>query len=471
MNFKNIFKRKQGLLDEAAVKLNKTLKDFKNWDSKINKETELPAEEHVRIRSLWVVEAYPPTYFVNLKHWLAKLDQSEPSYNDNILKSAEQARLGAYYSWINLGYIFSSNSNRHFVSKAILPKGVEYINAKLFCSLPSITFIVLQFVFDEPTSLILEDPLNKKYTTYAKKLGKGYGFINPLHQKRKAVLKLKKELHQNCYDWVRDKIPGIFSTGILKSEFPTCEFITLDKGNPFVKEAYHSYLSIIDLGISFFIYDSEDIQGLRLRESSFNDSDFNNLILAGNTSKILSDKDLSFYDDPTTRGFMSWLSDNFSKILYLWGLYMLLVAYEYKISNFRDSIANIDLSNLNESANFIDKLEKKLFPIDNELPYFASEYELYCKDEDSYKHNLPNFKMVFGKDNKEIGLFDTIRKTSLKRVTQLPLMLENLRHAVVMNSQTINTKSNLRIQRVMLRLTIIIVVLTILNILISFLRR
>lgn len=459
MNFKSVFKRKQVLLDEEATNINKLLEDSKKGDPEENRSTEIPPDEHVRIRSLWIVEAYPPTYFANLKSWLSNINQPEWS-NNRIQESIEQARLGPDRGWFNLGRIFPLNSNRLSASKAILPKGVEYVDARLFYSLPSITFIVLQFVFNETTSLILEDPLNKKYDTYAKKLGKGYEFIGPSHQKQEAVLKLKKELHQNCSDWVKGNMPGVFSTGVLKSEFPTCEFITIDKQKPFVEKTYDSYLRIIDLGRSFFVYDSEDTHGLRLMVPSFNDSDFSNLILAGNTSEILSDKDLSSYGDRTTWGFTIWLAENFIKTVYLWGLYMLLTAYEYKISIFRDSIANIDLSHLKESTDFIDKLEKELFLIDNELPYFGSEYELYCKNEGSYKHGLPNFKMVFGKDNKEIDLFAAIRETSLKRVTQLPLMLENLRHAVVTNSQTINTKSNLRIQRAMLCLTRIMALLT-----------
>jgi len=463
---KDVLKNKQ-VVENETEELNHFLEGLPDRDEEENRETEIPPGEHIKTRSLWVVEAYTPTSFGNLQAGLSKLGLLEFGIS-NLQQWIEQARQGSHQGWHNLGPIFPINSNVPFGKKAILPSGVRHLDGYVFQLLNSITCVVLQFVFDEQTEQLLEVPMNKKYTTYIEKQGKVEVIMGPREQKQRAILDIKKELRQKCYYWIKDNIPGFFSGGILDDHFPTCEFITLDKANPCNCAASDGYLDLIGLNDPLGVWHSQGDLGLVLKTPLFGDSEFSNLILAGNTFEILSDRELSFSGGRNTFGFTNWLSLGFTKVVCLWGLNMLLVAYEKKISKLRDSVASLDLSDLKKSVRFIEELQKNLFIIENEFPYFAAEYRGFCENERNFKRDVIDFKTTLGSTNEEIYLFEMIRKTSLGRLARLLKMLEDLRRAVTISSQTINTKSNLRIQRSILWLTVVLVVLTVVNILLLF---
>jgi hypothetical protein len=206
-------------------------------DPKVNNETSPPLDEKIRTPAVWVIEAYPPSFINNFRNGVEKLGWTSDSriinsdFPDTIDRMRSQAFGGG---WLNLGYVFGPGKNTFIPQReAALPINVSSIRVSVLQQLPSTTFLICQFMFEEENIVALEEPLRATYKTYTKPIKKGHSFITVEHQKQAATHAMREYLRTLCINWVSENLPGYFSSENTELKPLTCEFITLEKHKPF----------------------------------------------------------------------------------------------------------------------------------------------------------------------------------------------------------------------------------------------
>ena len=257
--------------DDGSAEILETLR--KN-DAADNAETAPPEDEHVDLRCVWAVEYYTPTYVDRLIESLVKLewDQDDPLGRESPASWIRTTRqLSAGGSWLNLGTIRSIDDERHWPiphRTAPLPKSVDQARGHIYSLTPSLTCIVVCFIFEENARCRLDDALRKYRHTFKRSLSSGYQTVDPESQKTEEVRQIRREYKNLATKWFRENLPGVFSTGLLGGRLPTYELVTLREAEPFpdpeVSDASRpGYLRVLDLRFSPTVWRSTDSVSLK----------------------------------------------------------------------------------------------------------------------------------------------------------------------------------------------------------------
>jgi hypothetical protein len=444
-------------------------------DPKANKSTSPPLDEIIRIPSVWVFEVFPPTFISNLRLAAEKLNwtRDDRVINPDFPDSVDQMRFRlAGGGWLNLGYIVRDSGRAWDMNrKAELPDGIEAIHASILQYSPSTTILVCQFFLDDSAAKSLEQPLREYYSTFKEEISGGWRYDNVESQKRLAVDIMRESLQTLCTEWVKVFIPGLFASGIFGESFPICEFITLEKHEPYEslgEKTETSFLSMIDLDNEFYAWKSEEISGLYLQLSEEKDRDLYRLILAGKISEVLKDKNLDGYPFGSREGkILSWMS-HLDNTFGIWVLYVIARTYEKQLGILRDSYGSIDLSaSLVLAASKVNSLDKKFLDLQRNLIPFLQEIVPLCKKKQMFMHNVYKFIPVSEHRKHDSELFNTLRERLLANAASL-LNNEQQVSAVAQRSAQIVSaisndklaKTNIRLQKGILRMTCVLIILT-----------
>src|SRR5690606_24749604 len=127
----------------------------------------LPDSESIEIPALWVAELYTPSTIKGLLDGIAKLGwEFDRNNSRNLKKWMADVREGRSAGWINLGLVSPPEAEDIFTDRVSqLPKDVKGAFPTLISVTPSITALVIYFLFNEHSAKSLEQPLKADYTT------------------------------------------------------------------------------------------------------------------------------------------------------------------------------------------------------------------------------------------------------------------------------------------------------------------
>lgn len=209
----------------------------KKTDPEDNRKTTPPDDEHIEVHSVWVAECYAPSHTASLMSGIKKLGWDQERVTDffkgGVSGWLNKGRVAPYGgSYLNLGLIQRSGKKRFIGSEVRvteLPDGVDYARGYAFNVLSSLTIITLQFVLTDQAATIVEDTLRTPRQTVFEEMGDVTRIVTVVNAKQEAVHRARVKLRHECAAWFKDNIPGLFSENSLAGDFPTCEFVTLQK--------------------------------------------------------------------------------------------------------------------------------------------------------------------------------------------------------------------------------------------------
>ena len=199
---------------------------------------------------------------------------------------------------------------------------------------------------------MLDEALRAQHSTYATRTVSGYTFHTPTNQKQVAVKQVRTDLSQLASKWFSENLPGLFSSGLLEDQLPTCELIATSKAVPFgpsteSEEHPLGYRWLLGIDQSFETWEYKDDLGLKL--SFLSRSELGpqyHAILAMRASTL----DDSLANSPrikNVQAFIYHLNLIMSDYLSLWGILPMLEGYTRRIREIRDSTAPISNRNVN----------------------------------------------------------------------------------------------------------------------------
>lgn len=436
-------------------------------DPKDNGLTSPPNDEIVRIPCIWVFEAFPPSFIANLVSSAEKMGWTRDDLlmNRNFIENLENIRSRfSGMGWANLGYIQRESKTPFERScSAELPDGVQYIHASLVHFMSSTSILALQFFLDDSLANSIQLPLSEEYSTYKEKIERGWRIHDVGKQKKQAVDAMRMSIRSVCTEWMRNYFPGLFASGMLGDNFPTCEVITFRTGQPYAKvgeKDYKSYLAMLNLHQDTNGWMCHDIQGLFLQLPGSGDQETDRLVMSGNINEMLTDNQLEgFWTVSRESKIISWMEE-LDQTLGIWALYRTTRNFEKRLAEFRDQYSSVNIENMKQAATRINELDKEFLVLQRSLMPFTQELQSFCNDENIFMHKVYKFQPACERRKSGSELFNSIRLTLLTLSEQLQKYAEVTHTIAQRTAQIIYTLSNFKLARTNIGLQVCIAVMT-----------
>jgi hypothetical protein len=450
----------------------KILRLSRERDEKENSKTEPPLDETVDLRCIWAVEFYMPSQVANLLRGFEKLGWntddttiSQISPTRWIQQLRETAHGGG---WFNLGPI-SRPGNKNFFHigrTSPLPPEVEYAIAAMYSMTSSITCIVIGFILDKKYSGRLDESLRRKRQTVLEPLtGGGYRLPGPTSQKVTDIRAIRTELRESAANWFRTHLPGIFASGLLEDEFPTCEFMTLRKARPFPKESERNseedeWLRLLDIDRDINAWVADGMLGLKFVWPLLRDEKKRFHAIVAAKEDAFSADELRGYGGGDRSSYVIYVDRRVNGLLSRWALLGVLAGFERHHNKIRDSAifrTSQQRKSLRLLGEFYNNLSQSvdINAMSMELGHFAGRQVSFEQDVEVFRPS--NFRFY---RNKEITLSQELREQIAGRSKWLENTDRSVRDLLCQYSTVLGTRENIRLQNSISRMTWWIVFLT-----------
>ena len=437
-------------------------------DPKENEQTAPPVDELIDLSCVWVVEFYAPAHVDALLTNLKRLgwDGNDRDFvmDDPMawISRSRQHPLGG--GWLNLGVIHSETDGvpvSFHRRTAPLPPHVQHATGRIYSPTSSLICIVMGFAFEGDYCAQFDKALRKDRKTYTRPLLHGHRIYGPENQKVDQIHQIRDEMIGLATDWFQEHLPGLFSSGLLEGELPTCEFVTLRKAEPFAPGedcGPSSYLSVLDLYFDWDVWRSVNNTGLKFKVPTLSTRDRHryHAILAVRES----DLDESMLEMRGGRESQClYINEIINGLLSRWAILPLLEGYNQHLSAIRDSATlrpNRRLNRIKTLKSLIDHVSYTvdIAAITTELIPYASNCSLFSRD-------VETFEPCNDRDYKAgATLIKGIGFTIGERATWLQKTEQSLRDHLAQYGSLIGAMENIHLQKRLKLLTWIIIFMT-----------
>lgn len=454
---------------------------WRDRDSEANRTGKLPADEGVQLAAVWVAELYTPSKIGGLLEGIARLGwEHGNSRDDSVLVWAENVRRGRNAGWTNLGMV---TSTRQLGTERVaeLPHGVHAAFPILMSLTPSITALVIGFQMDDVASNALDEPLRATYSTQTE-LGRGMRWWNIAgyvllnnhmrfsrtiydsnSQRRRSVADRLSQIEARCTDWVRQNLPGIFSSGLRGRIFPTATLLVTETVNPATENLrrIRAFEGLrIDSDHNAWV--SDQWPSARLVLQGLQDEDDSRLTFSCRRRDAFPEA--PYINDPTSNWTIAHRAgDSIRELLTRWAVTAMLDGYHEQLSSLRDKSASVrsfrPISDLKELRSLV---RTRLYDMDlsvHEVIQFASS--------PWYSHEVLRMRQISSSSANAPELAEVLRTAQRQRATQIARESELLKSVLSVSSDISQTVTNLRIQGFVLLLTLLSIAIAVASLYVS----
>jgi hypothetical protein len=432
-----------------------------------------PDSEKIEFHCSWVAEAYTPSKISILIKSLKELGWEKPERDmGNRINLIEWIKQGRSYgldgSWFNGGLLLSRNDSRFSgsdIRRSVLPRGVDFAFLSIFTVTSSLTLVVIQFVYNNEITNTINNIFRKTYKTKVRYhpsiyKAKTAAYTGVVEQKRRELSKEINVVHSEIYKWFRKNLPGYFSS--LKNEIlPTVDLITSRQYKQDKTDdcRWDHYIQLI------FDYESEmwkcKTEFAIVFVSPFLSTNKSAPILFGNYYELM--ENTKVYGEEDRIGLTNKLRLPFEKTMSLWATHYLLKSYEQQLTEIRD-ISTFKAESTREALKNLAFIRNRYMGLSTDAQAIGSDIELSAKKKHGVFNNMIDFDPPHYYKNKLPTLIELLRQQAEIRSKQLVKLESRVNQAIITSGNLTTSITNLKVQRNVLLLTIVIAVLAIFTI-------
>lgn len=436
---------------------------WQRTDDEKNKGSSPPDDELIQLHSLSVAEIYTPSHVEKLLSGLKSLgwhqDESLGSGANPVawIQRSREASLSG--GWLNLGVIQRPGEKRFIGSPRVaqLPQHVQYALGQVYSLTSSITCLVMTFVYEDDYALRYDASLRKERQTYTEPRRRGYQIVAPFFQKMNEVRAIRSEAGNDAAEWFRGNLPGLFASGILDGQFPSCEFITLDKAEPFVTEK-EEYLRALNIENDIGVWNSDELPGLRFAQPAFDEEKRFHAILAIKREQLEA-KDLRSRGGANRGAYVGYLKEYLHDLLSRWALLAVIAGFEKTLNVVRDSA----LFTVRRNRNALKAMSKLsgLISAGIDIATIAADLRQFAAQKAWFEGDLPKFSPSTPEYYApETTLARGLREQIEQRAGKLQEADRSIRDLVIQHGTMLSATENMNLQNRVAILTWVITVLT-----------
>ena len=445
------------------------LDQYRKNDPTSNAETTPPEDEHVDLHCMWAVEFYTPSHVDKLVGNLKKLgwDRNELLGRES---PASWVRITRQHSegggWFNLGTIRSGDDRRAWPPRdrtAPLPMDVHHARGGIYSFTPSLTCIVICFVFEDDFRCRIDEALRTSRQTYTRPVSRGHEILDPERQKTDEVRLLRQECVDLAARWFRENLPGVFSSGLLGDQLPICEFVTLHKAEPFpdreAKEYTPSgYMRVLDLEFSPSVWRAKDIPSLKFSlELSGQNPEYHSIFVVRD-AEIEGTKLLDAYGG--LPGLAAYVDHTYREMIGKVAIRPLLDGYSSRLNELRDAVtAKIRRPSRRRPSHTLQVLVDNV-AYDVDIETVTTDLIASTAEPSIFYRHLASFEPCFNWQTRD-SLAELFRPVSNKHAVRLKQTAQSLRDHLTQFGSLIAATEDVRTQRSILWLTVIVAALAV----------
>ncbi len=405
---------------------------WRDRDPRENAQGRLPDGEGVQVPAIWVAELYTPSTISGLLAGITNLGwEYGTSRDDSLSKWMSDVREGRRAGWTRLGLVSPSHDD-HFMRErtALLPEGVRAALPILMSVTPSVTALVMAFLMDDETADMLHAPLRANYSTESKRdplfrpwhvvryvlrnesVRFGRRIYRPDMLRRDAARSCLCEVEGGCVDWVREYLPGAF-TSLAGVPFPTAILFVTEEAPPLTEEA-RAIRAFVALSIdrAYDAWESDEWPGGRLSLPHSWDDEGSRLVFACRRRDAFPDQ--PGYHDPSSNWTIAQRADDLVRgLLSRWSLTCLLDGYHEDLSALRDRTAG---NGTYRPVRDLKELRSLARTALYDIVASAQEIEEFVESDRAYRHEVLEMTYVRSLRSKRPDLLgDLGRRSRIER--------------------------------------------------------
>ena len=451
--------------DETASMLDNERK----YDPASNAETTPPDDECVDLPCMWAVEFYTPSHVNQLVDNLKDLGWDKSNFPGRESPAA-WVRIARQHSqgrqWLNLGTIRSRDDKRPWPPRdrtAPLPKNVRYARGGLYSFAPSLTCIVVCFVFEDTFRYRVDAALRRYRQTFTRPESSWIHTFDPEMQKSEEVRLLRQDNTRLAAAWFRENLPGVFSSDSLEGRMPTCELMTLRRAEPFPdrEKAEHissGYMRVLDLEFSLSAWRSKDFPSLKISLYFWGQElDYHSVF----TAKVDELDDVQLLESyGGLPGLPTYVDLTYQQMIGKLAIRALLDSYSKRVNELRDAVTvKIRRPSRRKPSHALQVLIDNV-AYDVDIATVVSDVIATTEESSRFYRDLASFEPCGGPASE--GSLAEVFRTSVKRhATSLNLAAQSLRDHLTQFGTLVAAAQGVRTQNQILCLTVIVAFLTV----------
>ena len=434
------------------------------WKSGDAQQSVPPDDERISVHAVWGVEFYTPMHARSLVGQLERLgfdDAEFRSRREKISDYVRRQRAGTGESWLNLGLATPIGSPDHRLGLTVrlpLPSGTDVGSFKLHTLTSSLTALVVMFVLNDDASLALDRVLRRADFEARGTMRKGTIWVDPPNMVKAASIKdERRALRGLVGDWIADNLPGAFTGAGLS--VATADFITTEDTLPLDESTYRlEYMEAVGLtNWTPEIWQSPELQNVRLTVEAVDDSIDETLTFAAR----LGDVDVPSFRSPAIKqlsqrdqrwALAQYLDTSIDKDVLLWAALRLLVSMKDRLSTVRDQGRRMTAGRA--PIRLLRRIGDDYLRNSLEARTIAAELEVYARSKVRLHRNAAEWQ---GVDELAGDFLENIRHGIRQLCRDLLSTEERVRDGLVIQSTLISAVANLRVQRLLILLTVLTV--------------
>ena len=409
--------------------------DHKERDPQADAATSPEADERIDLYCTWGIEFYTPSHYEGLIESLSKLGMRSDARDPSDRARAWLSRLSRFhgqFTWMNLGHLIPEGSNLEFGRDtyfAKLPQDVKYASFGIYAISPSLTSLVVCFVFDEGMSMRFDNALRETRRRTNESLRGGNVDYDPRTAKTEAIKVIRTSIRSTIELWFSHNLPGLFSPKLIDNWFsrnlpslftpvivdnwfsdnlrgllspevvhsvphipniPTCELITLQKAEPFPSyeekgTRLHDYLDILGLKADYDVWQSSGMLGLKFRMPEESSTLYHSVLAVNERQHIRPDRDAR----------IEQINKFTPHLLSLWTILAMNERYTQHLNRVRDSVR------VTSNIQVLEALKSEIaYNVD--ISAVTSELSSYSKESRPLIPDLDQFELRDGESGKDL---------------------------------------------------------------------
>ena len=438
---------------------------YRKRDAQENTDTSPPVGEYIDLCCMWGIEFYTPAHLADLIGGLRKLgwhtnEHPDPSRDPvSWLYGLRRYQHGG--AWMNLDYLIPEGSNLPFIGPdsrvAPLPPCAKYASAGIHSITPSLVSLVVCFVLNDDVSCTFDNALRANQQTYTTPVRRGNQIHSPRTQKTDDIGQIRNNITREIGSWFSENLPGLFSSGILDHEIPTCEFVTLRKAEPFPSHIegennFHKYLDILGLRLDFDVWKNSRMPGLKFKmpHPVVHNPPYHSVVAINEGRHISDIPDIYGSADRETR--IVHVDQFMPNLLSLWSILPMLEGYTQYLNKVREA-ATFKSGGRPAPAKVLERLGVNVaHSVD--IAAVTSELGMYSEEGFPLIHDIEHFEPC-DSHFYEAGLHLRKRLEFIigKQATWLKRTEKSIRDQLTQYGSLVGAAENARIQGKITRLT------------------
>lgn len=454
---------------------------YADRDPDINEKTSPPDDEQVRVRSIWVVEAYAPRTVDQLLDGIDRLGWDQQGYygsatpSDWVRNSRGSPWVGGRYPlnhivppgrpWLPSGF------------RAPLPEGVRSIYGSLHSVGPSTTLFVAQFILKRDLGLRSDAALRRTYKSRTEKTPTGtWATKSPTHLKEDAFRAELAAARRRCARWFPDHFPGVFSAEG-PDALPDILMLTTQTTTPHEKQPRQSamapnWLWIAGLENDWDVLTSEHLPGWRLALRGLrNTARPWEIILSAREPDVADAETLKPYGGGGDYALDAYMSDRIYGLAARFGCLALAAAYHRRLASQRD-LPVAERATLHRAIGRLENARSRAADTTFDALQVAEDLHAYGNSPrfgfDVYDFDLP--LADFQEDRFPDGLVHAWGDTLDRSVERLRSTQRAVEASLTVDSSLTGAIANLRTQRNVIVLTVILLLLSVVTATVQIMR-